>query len=51
MNQGLALDSKIEQLQDEKNLTDDTRAVVDWTLNHSLDTDSYCVPDGVVRMS
>jgi ribosomal protein S12 methylthiotransferase accessory factor len=49
MNQMLTLEGDVDKLLEEKKLTDDTKAEIDWTLNHSLETEPYCVPDGVVR--
>ncbi|MBV8187385.1 MAG: TOMM precursor leader peptide-binding protein [Alphaproteobacteria bacterium] len=49
MNQMLTLESEAGKLLEEHKLDGDNKAMVDWTLNHSLDTEPYCVPVGTVR--
>ena len=49
LNQMVTAEAEIEKLDAGTKLGDDTRAVVEWSRNKSLDTEPYCVPDGITR--
>ena len=50
LNQMLALETALGVLDEDKvrKATGDEAAMIDWILNKSLETESYCVPSGVI---
>jgi oxazoline/thiazoline synthase len=49
LNQMVTVEAEIAKWDVGAKITDDSRAVLDWTRNKSLDTEPYCIPDGIIR--
>jgi bacteriocin biosynthesis cyclodehydratase domain-containing protein len=49
LNQMVTLEIETSKCEVEGKGTDDSRAVLEWIRNKSLETEPYCVPDGIIR--
>jgi bacteriocin biosynthesis cyclodehydratase domain-containing protein len=49
LNQMITVEAEIAKWDAGVKVTADSRAVIDWSRNNSLDSEAYCVPDGIIR--
>jgi oxazoline/thiazoline synthase len=49
LNQMVTLETELPKWEAEGKATDESRAVLGWTRNKTLETEPYCIPDGTIR--